>query len=184
MIGASVARRYAKALFQVGLEDGRWEAYGEELGRLDQALATSPELTDLFQNPAYGRDARASGAKLAVEKLGLSAAVSNLLFLLVDRQRASDIGSIAKAYASLVDAKVGRVRAVVTSATALAPELTSRLGATLAELTGKKILLDTKVDPALLGGVVAQVGSTVLDGSLRTQLESLRTQLHEARLSK
>lgn len=182
MSQSSVARRYAKALMSLGLEDGRFEAYAEELQQVARAFAASAELRDLAANPAYGREQRHAVVGELARALTLSPVVLNVLRLAVDRQRLVDVPDIARVYGAFVDEQAGRVRAVVSAAVPLPAEVTERLGAALAAITHKRIVLETKVDRALLGGVVAQVGSTVLDGSLRTQLEGLRDALHNARV--
>jgi F-type H+-transporting ATPase subunit delta len=85
--------------------------------------------------------------------------------------------AIARAYRDMTDAHVGRVRADVTSAEELAPATLDRVRRSLEQRTGKKVLVTPRVDPTLIGGVVARVGDLVLDGSVRTQLEDLRARL-------
>src|SRR5207248_5276057 len=103
--------------------------------------------------------------------LELSPTAVNFLRLLVDRQRIADLPQMVRAYRAMVDQQVGRVRASVTAAKPLADDELGRLREALAALTGRSIVLDSRTDPALIGGVVAQVGATMLDGSLRTQLQ-------------
>ena len=100
--------------------------------------------------------------------------VKNLLLLLADRGRLGYAAAIADRFRDLADAKLGRVRARVTSAVPLSAAEAGRIAERLAGITKGQVLLETAVDPSLLGGVVAQVGSTVYDGSVRSQLEELR----------
>lgn len=183
MSTSSVSRRYARALLSVGEEDGRWDSYASELDRAAQAFLASAELRDLWLNPAHGRQARLAAVDALAGGLSLSTPVANTVRLLVERNRADDLEVVARSYRDLADEKAGRARAVVSSAVPLPADVTQRMGAALAEVTGRKIVLETKVDPTLLGGVVTQVGSTLLDGSLRTQLERLRDQLREVPLN-
>lgn len=178
----SVARRYARALMSIGVEDGQFEKYAAELGRIQQAYDVSPELRDLWLNPANDRDRRLAAIDGLAGPLELSPSVANTLRLLVERQRLADLPSIVRAYNELVDAKVGRVQATVTSAVTLPVETTAEISGALAAMTKKQIVLETKVDPSLIGGIVTRVGGTVLDGSLKTQLEELRGTLKNARL--
>lgn len=180
---SSVSRRYAKALLSVGEEDGRWDAYAAEIDRVSAAFQASPELRELWLNPANPRETRLAAVDALAKSWTLSTPVANLVRLVVERNRADDLEAIASSYRDLVDDRAGRARAIVTSATPLGAEVTQRVGATLAEITGRKIVLETKIDPTLLGGLTTQVGSTLFDGSLRTQLERLRTQLSEAPLN-
>lgn len=184
MVSSSIARRYARALSSIGLEDGRIEAYGEELQRVVQANAASDDLRDLWSNPAYSREDRLAGVDAVATQLELSPTVGNVLRLLVERGRMSDLEVIARAYGEIVDEHVGRVRAVITSASELPESITKDLGDALRNATGRQIVLESRVDPSLLGGVVAQVGSTVLDGSVRAQLLRLREELEAAPLQR
>jgi len=104
----------------------------------------------------------------------------SFLRLLVDRQRIGDLAQIERAYRTLLDAQVGRVRATVTSAAPLSEQETQRLREAIAAMTGRTIVLDAKTDPSIIGGVVTQVGATQFDGSLRTQLGRMRDALRAA----
>lgn len=180
MIAASVARRYARALFALGLEDGRHEEYGEELESILAGLDQSRDAGAFLRNPGYTLQQRHSAADAVAEALKLSPTVVNFLRLLVDRQRVGDLGQIARSYRAMVDEKVGRMRATVTSAAPLTDRETKSLRDAIAEMTGRTIVLDARTDPSLIGGVVTQVGARQFDGSLRTQLERMREQLKRA----
>jgi F-type H+-transporting ATPase subunit delta len=182
LASGSVAHRYATALMSLGVEDGHFERYAGELDRLRAAFDASAELRDLWLNPANDREHRMAAVDALAGPLELSPWVTNLLRILVERQRLANLADIARAYRDLVDKKSGRVQAVVTSAVPLSPELVATISAALARMSGKSIVLETKVDASLIGGVVARVGGTVLDGSLRTQLEELRHNLQTVRL--
>ncbi len=182
MASTSVDRRYARALFTLGVEDGAFAKYGDELGRIQQAFESSPELRDLWLNPANGREARLAVIDGLSSELALSPLVANTLRLLVERQRVTELPDIVRAYRTLVDEKVGRVPAVVTSAVPVTAGISAEIGSALAALTKKEVVLETKVDPSLIGGVVAQVGGVVLDGSLKTQLELMRQTLRSTRV--
>jgi F-type H+-transporting ATPase subunit delta len=166
----------------LGVEDGQFEQYADELGRVLQAFNGSPELRDLWLNPANSRDRRMSAIATLTGPLSLSPLIVNTLRLLVDRNRLSEIPDIARVYREMVDERVGRVQATLTSAVPAGAELTASIAGALAAMTNKQIVLETRVDPALLGGLVAQVGGTILDGSLKTQLEQIRQTLRTTRL--
>lgn len=178
MSAQSVVRRYAKALMSIGLEDGRFADYADELSRLDKAFAADADLRDLWLHPASSPESRLSAVDQLAAPLGLSTATANLLRLLVERRRVADLPLLAASYRDLVDEKVGRVQAVVTSAKPLTDDQRSAIVTALNARTGKQIVLETKVDASLLGGVRAQVGSIVYDGSVKTQLERLGETLH------
>lgn len=182
MIDSSVARRYARALLSLGLDEGRFEQYGEELESVVQAMKQSPELGFLLVNPGYTQQQRHGAVDAVAKVLKLSPLTANFLRLLVDRQRVGDIEQIARVYRALVDQQAGRIRATVTSAGPLSDQDLDRLREAIGRMTGRSIVLESKTDSSLIGGVVAQVGPTMLDGSLRTQLERMRQELKRAPL--
>jgi len=186
MIVGSIARRYAKALFSLADEKGQIEQWAKGLEVL-RHLLTWPELREAVSNPSMERERRRAIAKglavavevaspklLAAAVLGLEEDVRNLLLLLADRNRLAYLPAILDNYRALADQRLGRVRAKVTSAVALGDDESRRIADNLARATEAQVILETAVDPSLLGGVVAQVGSLVYDGSVRAQLEELR----------
>ena len=179
MIVGSIARRYARALFDLAVEQDKVEAWAGALLDLQRAVEASPELRDVLENPVYTRDQRrAIGARLSTA-LQLDAEPTSLLYLLGDRNRLSYLGAIVDTFGRLADEKLGRVRARLTSAVPLERGAEERIAAKLSQATRRQVLLASTVDPALVGGVVAQVGAFTFDGSLRTQLEALRQQLKQ-----
>jgi F-type H+-transporting ATPase subunit delta len=177
MIPGSIARRYAKALFSLAVEKGRIEPWCDRLLALGRAIDASPELKDLLANPAYTREVRAAVVLRLAQDLTLDAEPSALLQLLGERNRLGGLSAIVVAFRELADVELGRVRATVTSAVPLDDAAVDAIAARLSAATQKKVLVERAIDPAILGGVVAQVGSVVYDGSLRTQLEDLRSTL-------
>ena len=101
----------------------------------------------------------------------------NFLRLLLDKDRFAALPGVVREYRALSDAEAGRVRATVTTASELSPAMREAVNSALTQTTGKKVLLESRVDPSLLGGLVAQVGGRVYDASLRTRLERLQLTL-------
>lgn len=174
MAAGSLARRYARALLELGIEQKNLEALGKEVTDLADAVASSRELAETLANPAFPRSDREKILTAVLARLGASQTTVNFTRLLLDRERVTALPDIARELATLIDEHAGRERAVVTSARPLSSSQLSRLVKALEELSGKKILAETREDPSLIGGVVAQVGDQVYDGSLRTQLRQLR----------
>jgi F-type H+-transporting ATPase subunit delta len=180
MVNVSIARRYARALLAVAIEAGRADAVSEQLSSFSGALAQNRELTDVLFNPAYSREQRNRVVEALLKAIGpVETVLANTMRLLVDRNRLGYLPDIARLFRDMADAQAGRVRGHVTSATPLAPDTLQKLAGNLKDLTQRNVVLEAKVDPSVLGGVAAQVGSVLYDGTLRTQLETLRRELKQ-----
>ncbi|RKH70010.1 ATP synthase F1 subunit delta [Corallococcus aberystwythensis] len=179
MVNVSIARRYARAILDVAAEGNRTDAVAEQLNAFAAVVGQSPDLSDVLLNPIYSRAQRNRVVEALLQAMPSPAepALANALRLLVDRNRLGYLPDIARLYRDMADARAGRVRGQVTSAVPLTPDAVTRLQQSLQQLTQRNVVLETRVDPALLGGVAAQVGGTLYDGSLRTQLEEMRRQL-------
>jgi F-type H+-transporting ATPase subunit delta len=176
-MGGSVARRYARALFGIGIDAGNFEAFGREIDDLAALLASSPELQSALENPVFKPEEKRKVLEQILPRVTPTAEVRRFVLLLLERRRLVLLPSIARAYRDLADAHAGRVRAKVTSAEPLTPAALDGVRRALAQRTGKQVIVETDVDPTLIGGVVARVGDLVLDGSVRTQLAELREKL-------
>jgi F-type H+-transporting ATPase subunit delta len=176
-LGGSVSRRYARALFELGVARGTFEQLGQELADLTALWGTSTDLRRALENPVFARSEKRAVLEQLLPKVTPSPDVRKFVLLLLDRRRISILPSIARAYREMADAHAGRVRAQVISAQPLSPAETDRVRRSLEQRTGKKVILDLSVDPSLIGGLVARVGDLVLDGSVRTQLATLRQRL-------
>lgn len=177
MITGSIARRYAKALLEIGVEDGNYERLGREVRALARAFKTSDELRVALSNPAFPRSDREKVLRAVLQRLGASQIVVNFTRLLLDRERMAVVPEISRALDDMIDARAGRVAAEVRSAVPLDAGQRERLTQALEQLSGKKVEMKIDTDPSLLGGVVAKLGDTVYDGSLRTQLERMKQTL-------
>jgi F-type H+-transporting ATPase subunit delta len=172
-----VARRYAKALIRIGQEDGKYEAYGEELKAFGQLWEASPEFRDVMENPIYPKEQRRAIFEAVKEKMGLSPIMVNFIRLLIDKRRVGYLPEIIRCYEKLSDEVAGRLRATVTSAVPLDEASLKAIQEKLEEMTGRKVLLSVQEDPRLIGGVVTKIGDILYDGSIRTQLENLKETL-------
>lgn len=180
MVNVSIARRYARALLDVATEAGRADAVSEQLSTVARALAQNRELADILFNPAYTREQRTRVVEALLQVLGsVEPVLGNTLRLLVDRNRLVYLPDIARLYRDMADAQAGRLRGHITSAVPLSADTLQKLAGSFKQLTQRNVVLEPRVDPAVLGGVAAQVGSTLYDGTLRTQLEQLRRELKQ-----
>lgn len=176
-LGGSIARRYAKALFEIGVAEGNFEKLGQELDDLARAYDSSADLRLALENPVVKPSEKAAILKAVLPRVAPSTSVQRFAQLLLERGRISLLRGAARAYRELADARAGQVRATVTSAAPLAPADLDRVRLALEARTSRKVIIQTAVDPSLIGGVVARVGDLVLDGSVRTQLEEMRHRL-------
>ena len=177
MIVGSIARRYAKALLEIGVKQQTYDALGKELDRVADVFAKSPELKQALENPVFPLEKRRLVLDELARRLALSKVVRNFVMLLLDKARIGSLPDIARAHRTLVDEHANRVRATITSARPLDPALEARLKNALEKQSGKTVILEKKEDPTILGGVITQLGDTVYDGSVRTQLANMREQL-------
>jgi F-type H+-transporting ATPase subunit delta len=173
----TVARRYAKALLTLGKEDGNYKEYGEGLSGFAHLLEREPELKDALLNPIHSREDRRKLLLRMIELFQLSPMVSNLLQLLLDKHRLNVVDGVAQAYQQMVDEVENVSRARVRAAIFLDDATQERLRKTLEKMTGSTVVMEVEEDPSIIGGIVAKVGDLVLDGSVRTQINSLRESL-------
>ena len=171
-----MAKRYAKALLEAAAEAGALEQVAADLGALGLHFAAK-EVAGFFANPAVPRARKEAALTAAAERASASPLSVSLLRLLQARQRVGLLPDIARLFRDLVDERTGRVRAEVTVAVPLSVASVEALAARLSAATGRQVHLTPRVDPAVLGGLVARVGSTVYDASLRTQLRRMREAL-------
>lgn len=182
MIPGSLARRYARALLQLADTPIQREIFGRDLATFHRAAVASegpeqPSLLDVLSSGNYLVAERRAVLQRVIERMALDQTVAKFLQFVFERGRIGGVPQIAVEYTDMADALSGRVKAKVTSARPLSSDAVNKVKAALEKATGKTILVDTSVDPELIGGVIAQVGSVVYDGSLRSQLQNLRNAL-------
>lgn len=182
MIPGSLARRYARALLQLADTPIQREVFGRDLAAFNRSASakegpTTPSLVHVLASGAYLVPERRAVLQRVLERMALDPIVSKFLLFVFERGRIEGVPQIAQQYAEMADAIGGRVHAKLTSARPMAADAVAKIKAALERATGKTILLETAVDPELIGGVVTQVGSVVYDGSLKTQLGNLRNAL-------
>jgi F-type H+-transporting ATPase subunit delta len=169
-----LARRYAKALFAVGKEEGKFEEYNETLQGVAGLYVSHPGVVDALTNPLYPLDVRQKVMVGMVESMGVEKIMGNFLNLLVEKKRAMILPEVAEEFQAMVDNEKNVSHGSVVSAIELSEELQDKVRAALEKLTGKKVELTTSVDPSIIGGIIAKVGDLELDGSIRTQLAGLK----------
>jgi F-type H+-transporting ATPase subunit delta len=177
LIAGAVAKRYARALADVAVASHELEAVRDDLRAFARLLAEQRELRQFVANPSIARRAAVGAVTDILTALGLRPLAVRFLTLLLEAGRLGRFDPILQSYEQEVSLRLGRVQAVVTSAAPLPEAEQEALRRRLSAVTGIQIHLDMHTDPALLGGLVAQVGSRMFDGSLRTQLRRMREAL-------
>lgn len=169
------ARRHAQAIYELALESNELDAWGQNLQRID-AVLTDPALLSVLEAPKISFEAK---KQLLQEKLvAISPLAMNLVYFLVVKTRLFLLHGIVSQYERMVDAYYGIEHAEVVTPFLIDENERTALGESLAGVLGKnKVILKTRVDPAIVGGMVARIGDTLIDGSTRTKLHSLKRSL-------
>ncbi len=173
---SAVARRYAKALFELAAEPGSREQIARELELL-RGVVASAELAPMWNNPRLTAEQRRALVAALQRELQLSELLGRFLHCLADAKRLRELPSIEQAFEQLFDESLRRTRAVFRSALPLDETTLDRLRARFTALTEKEVLVRTEVDPELLGGIVVEVEGKIFDGSVRTQLARMAARL-------
>jgi len=174
---STVARRYARALVDVALEERRADQILEELQAVRRLLAEFPDLYETLTNPALPFARKRNILEVVAPRIPVSQTTRNFLLVLLKAARLGQLDHVLEAYQLALDETRGVVRGMVTSARPLDQLTRARLESTLADRTGKMVRLSYMEDRSLLGGVKVQLGSTIFDGSIRAQLQQMKEQL-------
>jgi F-type H+-transporting ATPase subunit delta len=172
-IKASLAGRYASALFDLASENGTVTPVESDLDTLSAALADSDDLAALTTNPQLSRDVQAKAIAAVAKALKLSPLTAKFLGVLAGNRRLGKLPAIIAAFKAIAAAQRGEIVATVTSAHPLSADQLASLKTKLTAREGRTVMLTAGVDPDLLGGLVVTIGSTRIDGSIRTRLNSL-----------
>ena len=168
-----LAKRYAKALFAVGQEEGKSESYRETLNVLADFLGKYPEAMDALTNLLYPMELREKVMAQLISELQADQFMTNFLKLLLQKKRADILPEISTQFQALVDAAQNISRGRLITASEISGDLQAKVQSTLENITGKKVILTAEIDPAIIGGIIAKVGDLVMDGSIKTQLAGL-----------
>lgn len=172
------ANRYAKALFDVAVqEQADLRKIDEDLTAVAEMFASNTDVLLIAKRAGLPEEMRQSLIATLADKLGVTPQVKKLLVMLTERRGLELVPDLAEAYRERLLEHMNIVRGDVATAAPLSPETTKALRDRLSEATGKNVELSVRVDPSLIGGVVARIGSTVYDGSVRTQLRKMKEQL-------
>ncbi|HUQ12976.1 MAG TPA: F0F1 ATP synthase subunit delta [Novosphingobium sp.] len=172
-ITASLAGRYASALYDLAKERDQVATVEGDLANLDEAIHRSDDLAALIRNPEVSREASARAMDSVAGLLELSPLAKDFLGVLAQNRRLAKLPDVARAFAAIAAAERGEITATVTTAHPLGDAQRRELAAKLKAREGRDVKIDANVDPDILGGLVVTIGSRRIDGSLRTRLNSL-----------
>jgi F-type H+-transporting ATPase subunit delta len=181
-MASAVAYRYARALVDLVMDAGsplKPEEAVEQLRAVEELISGSAELRTALLTPAIQTSRKRAIVGTLLERMSISQLIRNFTFVVINHRRVTIMGEIREAFEQVLDERVGVVRAQVSSAAPLDERRNAALETELSKLTGKRIRMQFVVDPALIGGVVARIGSTLYDGSIRGQFQELRRKLVE-----
>ena len=171
--------REARALLEVATRESDPDRVGGELDVLADAMRTQPDVHALLLSPVVGTPRKIQAVQVIASSLGLTPIVSKLLAVFAERDCLGLVPELAAAYRTRLLERKNIVSAEITTAVPLSPETADRVGRAIGQASGRQVLVSTRVDPGIIGGVVARVGSTVYDGSVTTQLARMRKKLVE-----
>lgn len=172
-----IAKRYSRALFNLAEQEKAIERYGVELDGFTKLLSELPDLGSALRNPLYPEAVKTKIFNKVAKKLKLSPVIKSFFTLLIEKNRIQHLPEIRDYYHRLIDEHSNIARAKVTAAIELAQGDLDQIAATLEKKIGKKIVVEFEQDPSLVGGVFAQIGDLVLDGSVRRQLLNFKESL-------
>ncbi len=179
-IVSGMAGRYAQALFHLAGESYATDAVAADLDRFAALVAESSDLQHLVRSPVFSAEQQVRALSALLAAAGIQGLAANFLKLVASKRRLFAVSGMIRGYKALNDAAKGVTRAEVTVAEPLSDANLAALQSALAQASGgRSVVVDVKVDPAIIGGLVVKLGSRMVDGSLKTKLNSIRTRMKE-----
>ena len=179
-IVSGMAGRYAQALFQLAGEQKATDQVAADLASFSALIAESADLARLVRSPSFSAEEQVKALTALLARAGITGIAANFIKLVASKRRLFAIGDMIAAFGKLHDAARGVTRAEVTVAEPLADQHLEALKAALAQVSGgRTVNVALKVDPSIIGGLVVKLGSRMVDGSLKTKLNSIRTRMKE-----
>jgi F-type H+-transporting ATPase subunit delta len=176
---SGMAGRYANALFELALDNKAVDAVKTDLDRFDGLVDQSEDLARLVRSPVFGADEQTRALTAVLDKVGIGGLTAQFLKVVASNRRLFAVREMVRAYRALVARHHGEVTAQVTVAETLSDAHRAAIMDALNSVTGKKVDLDVKVDPTIIGGLVVKLGSRMVDSSLRTKLNSIKHAMKE-----
>lgn len=177
MSSQTVARRYASALADVVLQRGEAREVQQELHAWADMMQSNASLREVFANPTIALDQKRAVLRRLIEIAKPRPTTVNFLKVLLQNQRLPELDQINRRFAAVLDDRAGMIAAQVTTARPVAPETQQTLQTKLRHMTGKSVRIEFDTDPDMIGGLVTRIGSTIYDGSVRSQLEQIKEKM-------
>jgi len=182
LISSDLAKRYARAFFDIAVEEGKIEEYGRELASFASLIMQNKALQEFLANPIFELKSKKNVVEELLGRTRISGRTANFLRLLVDKQRINFLGEVENSYKEFMDKSLKKVRVSVKTAWPLTSELGGGAQAGgWPRWTGKDVEMTVEDDSSLIGGLVVRVGDTMYDGSIKSQLGNIRKLLGEER---
>ena len=179
MIPSAILGRYARSLAEIAFQENLEQVTTENLKTYAEIFHAVPDLLEAFDSPAIPHETKEKLLAKVMMQYPVNVITSNFLRILLQHNRIRFFSQIVDGYLKAVNERQGIVTAQVTSVMPLSPQDLKSLELKLTGITGKAMNLELKTDAGLLGGIVVQIGSTIFDGSIRTQLSEMRRRLTE-----
>jgi F-type H+-transporting ATPase subunit delta len=179
-IVSGMAGRYATALFELAESERSLDAVAADLNAIQAMIGSSADLRQVVLSPVFGADDQAKAFAAILDRAGIKGLVANFVGLVIKKRRLFALPAMIAGYKQLLAKSRGEVSADVTSAHALSDAQLAGIKAALKAATGSDVLVNTRVDEGLLGGLIVKVGSRMIDSSLKTKLNSLKLAMKEA----
>jgi len=178
---SNISKRYARAFFEIAVDEKKIEQYYSELNQFSSVISESKDLGGFLANPIFDQDNKKKVLEQIIAKFSLSPITINFLKLLIDKKRIDVLSDIVTCYRQLMDETLKKVRVTVRTAFPLSGEMQDYITDSLKKMTGREVEVTVEDDKKLLGGIVIGVGDTLYDGSIKNQLNNMRNLLGEAR---
>ncbi len=171
---SGISGRYATALFELAVDNGQLDAVAGDLAGIEKMLAESEDMVRLIRSPLLGREDQARGIAAVLERAGCGELVSRFAGVLAQNRRLFVLPKAILDFRTLLARHRGETIAEVISATPLADAQLEQIRKSLSQAAGRDVVMNTKVDEALIGGLVVKLGSRMIDGSIRSKLKNLQ----------
>jgi F-type H+-transporting ATPase subunit delta len=178
---SNISKRYARAFFEIAVQEKKIEQFHSELSKFSSTIAQNKALKDFLANPIIEQDNKKTVVEKIISKLNFSGMTVNFLKLLVDKKRIETLPDIEVCFRQLMDEALKKVRINVKTAFPLSEAMKEYIMTNMEKITGRKADITIETNPDLLGGVIINVGDTLYDGSVKSQLNNMRNLLGEAR---